>query len=198
LRADDGWRIAGLADGTPFPGVEDGVEWGSYIARFSPDGVLQHVQRLGFSNTQVRGMQELDDGRFVVAGVMRGVDLDGNSAPTKGDALIRMFSADGETLWTRTYVTDADEAFETVAVLDDVVIAAGYQEPTAFVVGVDVATGEPLWSVRFGGGDTRPITSTVHGLGVVIGGSTGDDLATPLIGTYDAFLLRIGADGSLR
>lgn len=194
-RTADGWMIGGSALGTPFPEVEDGIEWGSFLGRFLTDGTLVSVERVGIENTQIKDLHVLPDGRAVFGGFMRNVDLDGQPSTTGYDAFVRLHKADGSVAWTWSETGDADQRIETLSIVDDVVVAAGQTDKSGYVVGLDLEGGDESWSNTYGSGSTFAQVSATHGLGVVIGGITADNLGAEPSGTFDRFLLRVDAAG---
>lgn len=197
-RTESGWRVGGLAYGTPFPEVEDDIEWGSWIGDFDESGSLTGVQRLGIANTQLRHLEVLGDGRTVLGGFVRNVDLDGNTTTTGYDAFLRLVEADGTVAWTRYVATDGDERIYTFRVLEGTIVAGGTQEDAGWALGVDLASGEVQWEKSWGSDGTDISTSSIHGHGVVLGGFTTEALSGELTGIADRWMVRLGPDGSAR
>ncbi|MFZ5432253.1 MAG: T9SS type A sorting domain-containing protein [Calditrichota bacterium] len=186
--ADGGYIVAGFTDSFGAGGTD------FYLVKTNPQGDTLWTRAYGGGRTDVaNSVQQTADGGYIVAGYTAsyGAGL--------GDFYVVKTTAQGDTLWTRTYGgSGGEEAFSIQQTTDGGYIIAGLTSSFGaggadfFLVRTN-AQGDTLWTHTYGGSDLDMATSvrqTTDG-GFIIAGTTWSYNASG----EDFFLVKTNAHG---
>ena len=193
------------------PGATSVGSYDAFVRMYDPDGGVLWTRQFGTADFEVALAVSVEaSGSIIVAGYTWGA-FPGQTLAGRQDAWGRKYDAAGTELWTRQFgTTDSDYAYAVTTDGSGNVILAGYTEGVlpgstgpgsgdAYVRKYD-PSGTLLWTRQFGtvGQDSAyGVIADASGDVVVVGETSGALPGETSVGGRDAFVRRLGADGSV-
>jgi len=181
-----------LAGHTRSHGVLDRDAW---VLRLDRHGKVVWQQVVGGPQTEkVFGVTALPDGGVVIAGKTHSIGAGGS------DALIVRFGPDGEMLWQQALGGRGNDESRTVLrTRDGTLIAAGSKsgiaDDDAWIIAMDMDTGELLWERRHGTPGEDGAVSAIEAAsgGIAIAGYS----QRPGLSSFDNWVVRLDSNGDM-
>lgn len=202
-----------LVVGTTFGALPDQVHLGDrdvFVTKLDPDGTLLWTRQFGTTTIDnVAGVVVDAAGNVFVVGNTWGA-LPGQTNAGLTDAFVVRFDPNGVAVWTLQFGTPATDAGLGVAIDPaGYVLVAGVTAGTlpgqthfggadAFVVKLDAADGDPVWTHQFGTSghdDATSVAVDADGNVLVAGLTAGAFPGQSHLGEVDAFVRKLDADG---
>ncbi len=200
--------VAGQTDGA-IDGQTHAGQTDAFLTSFSPDGEHRWTRQWGTSANDPGMAVKVDTGGSIfVTGYTLGA-MDGQSHLGGSDIFLKRFNADGTSVWTRQWGTNANDSGSSLAIHDNHVFVAGITRGAlggqtyaglvdVFVMKVDFS-GDVAWTRLIGtpGNDYSGGVVVDETGNVYLGGSTGQALPDQVsAGNQDPFLVRYDNNGN--
>lgn len=189
-----------------FPGASSAGGQDAYLRKYDPDGTHLWTRQFGTSGTETG--PSVATGESGVAIVVRsGGAFPGQVSAGGTDAVVRLYDADGNVIWTRQFGTSStDNANVIVCDGADVYVVGttfgalpGQSSngiADCFVRKYD-SSGTESWTRQFGTSDADQLLGAAARAGeIFVVGSTGGVLGQSTAGSIDAFVRGYAVDGT--
>ena len=177
----------------------DAGSYDMYAVKIDGSGTPQWSKTYGGTALDAAyGVVATSDGGFLLAGM-----TNTPTPPSYSDVYFVKTNGSGEMQWSKTFGGSGDYvARSLIATSDGGYLMAGYHIPLgsviwdAYVLKTD-ASGNGLWSNRFGGYEYDSAWSTVEASdgGYVLAGWSNSFYANPFVDSYDVYAIKIDATG---